>query len=186
VGRGGGGRWNGLSCRFACDCSLGCYGFLKRAYSEWLAYGRKRLCWYLRVSSTFERRSIPVAYLTAQMALTLAAFFRQQNRAGAGRSEDRSGNAVNAIWRVLRRKTRHLKHDNHAKAEGAKELGFNEVIDTSSEKLGVGVRRITGGYGADIVIDAVVVKSLSEALGALALDGSLTTLGLFGRPQGNH
>jgi len=33
---------------------------------------------------------------------------------------------------------------NHAKAEQAKALGFNEVIDTSLEKLGDGVRRITG------------------------------------------
>ena len=66
---------------------------------------------------------------------------------------------------------------NHAKAERAKALGFNEVIDTSFEKLGDGVRRITGGYGADIVIDGVGGEVLSEALGALALDGSLTTLG---------
>jgi len=45
------------------------------------------------------------------------------------------------------------------------------------EKLGDGVRRITGGYGADIVIDGIGGEVLSEALGALALGGSLTTLG---------
>ena len=56
-------------------------------------------------------------------------------------------------------------------------FAFNEVIDTSVEKLGDGVRRITGGYGADIVIDGIGGDVLSEALGALALDGSLTTLG---------
>jgi NADPH2:quinone reductase len=39
------------------------------------------------------------------------------------------------------------------------------------------VRRITGGYGADIGIDGVGGEVLSEALGALALNGSLTTLG---------
>jgi len=47
----------------------------------------------------------------------------------------------------------------------------------SVEKLGDGVRRITGGYGADIVIDGIGGEVLSEALGALALDGSFTTLG---------
>ena len=31
---------------------------------------------------------------------------------------------------------------NHTKSEQAKALGFNEVIDTSVEKLGDGVRRI--------------------------------------------
>src|SRR5207245_10350098 len=40
-----------------------------------------------------------------------------------------------------------------------------------------GVRRITGGYGADIVIDGIGGEVLSEALGALAPGGSLTTLG---------
>jgi NADPH2:quinone reductase len=66
---------------------------------------------------------------------------------------------------------------NHAKAEQAKALGFNEVIDTSLEKLGDGVRRITGGYGADIVVDGIGGEVLSEALGALAFEGNLTTLG---------
>jgi NADPH2:quinone reductase len=47
------------------------------------------------------------------------------------------------------------------------------VIDTSHEKLGDGVRRITGGYGADIVIDGVGGEVLSEALGALVPGGSL-------------
>ena len=66
---------------------------------------------------------------------------------------------------------------NHAKAEQAKALGFNQVIDTSWEKLGEGVSRITGGYGADIVIDGIGGEVLSEALGTLAPGGSLTTLG---------
>ena len=45
------------------------------------------------------------------------------------------------------------------------------------EKLRDGVRRITEGYGADIVIDAMGGEILSEALGTLAIGGSLTTLG---------
>jgi hypothetical protein len=61
-----------------------------------------------------------------------------------------------------------------------------QVIDTSYEKLGDGVRRITGGYGADIVIDGVGGEVLSEALGALASGGSLTNPGVCGGPQGNH
>ena len=39
------------------------------------------------------------------------------------------------------------------------------------------MRRLTGGDGADMVIDGVGGAVLSEALGALALGGSLTTLG---------
>ena len=41
------------------------------------------------------------------------------------------------------------------KAELAKALGFDEVIDLILEKLGDGVRRITGGGDADVVIDSI-------------------------------
>src|SRR6267154_5837198 len=61
--------------------------------------------------------------------------------------------------------------------EDARTLGFDEVIDLSTDKLGEGVRRITQGYGSDIVIDAIGGDILSEALGTLAVGGSLTTLG---------
>jgi len=43
--------------------------------------------------------------------------------------------------------------------------------------LGDGVRRITSGYGADIVIDGIGGDVLSEELGLLALGGNVTTLG---------
>jgi NADPH2:quinone reductase len=87
------------------------------------------------------------------------------------------GNAVTQMARALGAKHAMSSTTNHAKAERAKALGFNEVIDTSQEKLGDGVRRITSGYGADIVIDGIGGEVLSEALGALASEGSLTTLG---------
>jgi NADPH:quinone reductase-like Zn-dependent oxidoreductase len=51
---------------------------------------------------------------------------------------------------------------NHAKAEQVKALGFDEVIDTSLESLADGVLRVTGGYGADIVIDGIGGEVLSE------------------------
>jgi NADPH:quinone reductase len=59
----------------------------------------------------------------------------------------------------------------------SRSLGFDEVIDLSVEKFSDGVRRITEGYGADIVIDAIGGQILSEALGTLALGGNLTTMG---------
>ena len=86
------------------------------------------------------------------------------------------GNAVTQLACALGAKTAISSTTKHARAEQAKALGFNEVIDTSFEKPGDSVRRITGGYGADIVIDGVSGEVLSEALRALALDGSLTTL----------
>jgi NADPH2:quinone reductase len=119
---------------------------------------------------------IPVAYLTAQVALTRAGF-REGKTVLAPAIGGSIGNAVTQLARALGAKHAMSSTTNHAKAEQAKALGFHEVIDTSLEKLADGVRRITGAYGADIVIDGIGGEVLSEALGALALDGSLTTLG---------
>jgi NADPH2:quinone reductase len=114
---------------------------------------------------------IPVAYLTAQIALTLAGF-KAGKTVLAPAIGGSVGNSATQLARALGAKHAISSTTNHAKAEQAKALGFTEVIDTSFEKLGDGVRRITGGCGADIVIDGIGGEVLSEALGALALDGA--------------
>jgi len=155
----------------------GPYGvFEDGAYSEWLAVRKENLCLIPEGIDDVSAAGIPVAYLTAQIALTIAGF--QAGKTVLAPAIGGSvGNAVTQLARALGAKHAISSTTNHAKAEQAKALGFNEVIDTSFEKLGDGVRRITDGYGADIAIDGIGGEVLSEALGALALDGSLTTLG---------
>jgi len=155
----------------------GAYGvFEDGAYSEWLAVRKESLCLIPDGVDDVSAAGIPVAYLTGQMALTLAGF--QAGKTVLAPAIGGSvGNAVTQLARALGAKHAISSTTKHAKAEQAKALGFNEVIDTSVEKLGDGVRRITGGYGADIVIDGIGGEVLSEALGALAPGGSLTTLG---------
>src|SRR5712671_2277011 len=155
----------------------GAYGvFEDGAYSEWLAVRKENLCLIPEGVDDVSAAGIPVAYLTAQMALTLAGF--QVGKTVLAPAIGGSvGNAVTQLAGALGAKHAMSSTTNHARAEQAKALGFNEVIDTSVEKLGDGVRRITAGYGADIVIDGIGGEVLSEALGALALGGSLTTLG---------
>src|SRR6266481_9264801 len=155
----------------------GTYGaFEDGAYSEWVAVRKESLCLIPDNVDDVSAAGIPVAYLTAHVALTLAGF-RAGKTVLAPAIGGSIGNAVTQLARALGAKRAMSSTTNHAKAEQAKALGFHEVIDTSVEKLGDGVRRITGGYGADIVIDGVGGAVLSEALGALALGGSLTTLG---------
>jgi NADPH2:quinone reductase len=74
------------------------------------------------------------------------------------------GNAATQLARALGAIHAISSTTNHAKGQKAKALGFNEVIDTSSENLGNGLRRITDGYGADIVIDGIGGEVLSDAL----------------------
>src|SRR3989475_4937915 len=155
----------------------GPYGvFEDGAYSEWLAVRKESLCRIPDGVDDVSAAGIPVAYLTAHMALTLAGF-RAGKTVLAPAIGGSIGNAVTQLARALGAKHAMSSTTNHAKAEQAKALGFNEVIDTSLEELGDGVRRITSGYGADIVIDGIGGEVLSEALGALALEGRVTTLG---------
>lgn len=122
---------------------------------------------------------IPVAYLTAYIALMNAGF-----EAGkivlAPAIGGSVGNAVTQLSRALGAKHSISSTTNHAKAIEAKARGFGEVIDLTTEGLADGVNRITAGYGADIVIDAIGGKILSDALSILAQGGSLTTLGYAG------
>jgi NADPH2:quinone reductase len=156
---------------------FGTYGaFEDGAYSEWLAVRKEDLCLIPDNIDDVSAAGIPVAYLTAQVALTLAGF-RAGKTVLSPAIGGSIGNAVTQLARAQSAKHAMSSTTNHAKAEQAKALGFNEVIDTSLEKLADGVRRITGGYGADIVIDGIGGEVLSEALGALASGGSLTTLG---------
>jgi NADPH2:quinone reductase len=155
----------------------GAYGaFEDGAYSEWIAVRKEDLCLIPDAVDDVSAAGIPVAYLTAQVALTLAGF-RPGKTVLAPAIGGSVGNAVTQLARAQGAKHAISSTTNPAKAEQARALGFNEVIDTSVEKLSDGVRRLTDGYGADIVIDGIGGEVLSDALKALALGGSLTTLG---------
>jgi len=156
---------------------FGAYGaFEDGTYSEWVAVRKEDLCLIPDNVDDVSAAGIPVAYLTAQVALTRAGF-RAGKTVLSPAIGGSIGNAVTQLARASGAKHAMSSTTNHAKAEQAKALGFNEVIDTSLERLADGVSRITAGYGADIIIDGIGGEVLSEALGALALEGSLTTLG---------
>jgi NADPH2:quinone reductase len=155
----------------------GTYGaFEDGTYCEWITVRKEDLCLIPDNIDDVSAAGIPVAYLTAQVALTLADF-RPGKTVLAPAIGGSVGNAVTQLARALGAKHAISSTTSHAKAEQAKTLGFDEVIDTSVEKLTDGVRRITDGYGADIIIDGIGGEVLSEAVKALAPGGSLITLG---------
>jgi NADPH:quinone reductase len=145
-------------------------------YSEWVAVRKENLCSIPDNIDDVRAAGVPVAYLTAQMTLSFAGFANGKTvlSPAIGGSV---GNAVTQLARAQGAKHAISTTTNPAKAEQALSLGFHEVVDLTEEKLSDGVRRITEGYGVDIVIDAIGGEVLSEALGTLALGGSLTTLG---------
>src|SRR6202043_2816696 len=146
------------------------------AYSEYLAVKTENLSLIPANIDDVSAAGLPVAYLTAHMALSLAGF--QAGKTILAPAIGGSvGNAVTQLARALGATHAISTTTSHAKAEHARTLGFEEVIDLSTEKLGEGVHRTTQGYGSDIVIDAIGGDILSDALGTLAMGGSLTTLG---------
>ena len=155
----------------------GAYGVTENGtYSDWLAVRKENLCAIPDNVDDVAAAGLPVAYLTAQMTLSLAGF--QPGKTVLAPAIGGSvGNAVTQLARAQGAKHAISTTTNHAKAEQAAALGFNEIVDLSVEKLGDGVRRITERQGADIVIDAIGGEILGEALGTLAMGGSLTTLG---------
>ena len=141
---------------------FGPYGaFEDGTYSEWVAVRKKDLCLIPDGLDDVSAAGMPVAYLTAQVGLTRAGF-RAGKTVLAPAIGGSIGNAVTQLARALGAKHAMSSTTNHAKAGQAKATGFSEVIDTSSEKLADGVRRITSGYGADIVIDGIGGEVLSE------------------------
>jgi NADPH2:quinone reductase len=155
----------------------GLYGISEDGtYSEYLAVRKQDLCLIPDGVNDVSAAGIPVAYLTAQMALSLAGF--QAGKTVLAPAIGGSvGNAATQLARALGAKHAISSTTNPKKAEQAKALGFDEVIDLSGETVGAGVRRISDGYGADIVIDAIGGEILSGALPVLAPGGTYVTLG---------
>jgi NADPH2:quinone reductase len=155
----------------------GAYGVSEQGtYSEWVAVRKQDLCPVPDGIDDVSAACMPVAYLTAQIALSLAGF--QAGKTVLAPAIGGSvGNAVTQLARALGAKHAISSTTSRSKAVQAKALGFDEVVDLSSEALSDGVRRITNGYGSDIVIDAIGGAILGEALSTVAPGGTLTTLG---------
>jgi NADPH2:quinone reductase len=145
-------------------------------WQEWLLVRPEHLALVPDAIDDAVAASLPVAYLTAQVTLTLAGFKPGMTvlAPGIGGSV---GNATYQLARAHGAGKVISTAGSAAKAAKARELGFEDVVDLSAEGLAEGVRRITAGKGVDIVIESIGGSVTSEALSSLALGGVLITLG---------
>lgn len=120
--------------------------------------------------------SVPVAYLTAMVTLSQAGFAPGET-VFAPAIGGSVGNATYQLAKTLGAATVVSTAGSAEKARRARELGYGSVIDLTAESIGDGVRRITDGKGADIVIESLGGAFTGQALDAFALDGTLVTLG---------
>jgi len=155
----------------------GPYGVAENGtWQEWLLVRPEHLALVPDAIDDLVAASLPVAYLTAQRALTLAEFKPGMTvlAPGIGGSV---GNATCQLARAEGAGKVISTAGGAAKAARARALGFEDVVDLSAEGLAAGVRRITAGKGVDIVIESIGGTVTSEALSSLAPDGVLITLG---------
>jgi NADPH:quinone reductase len=155
----------------------GPYGVAENgAWQEWLLVRPEHLALVPDAIEDVVAASLPVAYLTAQIALTAAGIKpgRTVLAPGIGGSV---GNATYQLARAQGAGQVISTAGSTAKAAKARELGFDDVVDLSTEGLAEGVRRITGGKGVDVVIESIGGTVTSEALSSLAAGGVLITLG---------
>jgi NADPH2:quinone reductase len=120
--------------------------------------------------------AIPVAYLAAQVTLTLAGFKPGMTVLAPGIG----GSVGNATYQLARGQGAGKvisTAGSAAKVARARELGFEDVVELATEGLAEGVRRITAGKGVDIVIESIGGSVTSEALSSLGRDGVLITMG---------
>jgi NADPH:quinone reductase len=145
-------------------------------YSEWIAVRKDDLCLIPDNIDDASAGGVPVAYLTAQVALTQAGF-EPGKTILAPAIGGSVGNAVTQLARAQGAGKAISTTTNPNKAKQARALGFDDVIDLSVESLADGVARITAGRGVDIVVDGVAGALTGQALSTLAPHGVLISLG---------
>src|SRR5207302_920756 len=155
----------------------GSYGVRENgAWQEWLLARPEDLAFVPDAIDDVVAASLPVAYLTAQITLTLAGFKPGMTVLAPGIG----GSVGNATYQLARAQGAGKvisTAGSAAKAAKARELGFEDVVDLSVEGLAEGARRITAGKGVDIVIESIGGTVTGEALSTLSLGGVLITLG---------
>src|SRR5271167_3361084 len=146
------------------------------AWQEWLLARPEDLAIVPDAIDDVVAASLPVAYLAAQITLTLAGF-KSGKTVLAPAIGGSVGNATYQLARAQGAGKVISTAGSATKAARARQLGFENVIDLTTEGLADGVRRITAGKGVDIVIDSVGGVVTGEALSSLGLGGVLLTLG---------
>jgi NADPH:quinone reductase len=120
--------------------------------------------------------SLPVAYLTAQIALDEAGFAPGKTVLAPAIG----GSVGNATYQLAKARGAAAVISTAGSAEKARQArdrGYADIIDLSAENIGDGVRRIMGGRGVDIVIESLGGVFIGDGLGSLAVGGTLITVG---------
>jgi len=153
-----------------------------RAPIEWGAFQEQvcvpaRLCHAIPDEMSFEEASgFNLTYLTAYYALTRRAAIKPNETVLVTAAAGGVGTATVQVARALGATV--IGHVGHSsKRPVAEAAGANNVIDPTQGKLRDVVRELTGGQGADVVIDAVGGEVFESCLRATAWEGRIVCVG---------
>src|SRR3954471_2300469 len=123
---------------------------------------------------------VPVAFGTAQECLFTAANLEAGQtaliQAGAG------GVGMAAIQLAKQAGATVISTaSSDEKLERLKEFGLDHGINYATENFVERTRELTGGRGADVIVDSVGGQTLADGIGALAYRGTLVSVGVAGR-----
>jgi NADPH:quinone reductase len=144
----------------------------------------EQLCWAIPSGlSTSEAACVPIAYGTAHDALFEFGRLRRGEtvlvQAGAG------GVGIAAIQLAKRGGARVLATaSSERRLERLAGLGLDHGINYQAASFADEVRRITGGLGANVIVDSVGGQVLRECLRCLAYRGRCISVGDAGRQHG--
>jgi NADPH2:quinone reductase len=130
--------------------------------------------------SDVEAAAVPVAYIAAQLALTNGVRLKPGMTVlipGVGGSV---GNAAIQLAKAQGAGRVISSAGRTEKAEKARSLGYDDVVDLSKESLSEGVMRLTDGKGADVALDSIGGAITGEALKSVAPGGRVINLGYTG------
>lgn len=153
------------------------YGFMRNgSWAEYVAADAADLYRIPDSLSDAQAAHAVVAYPTAYLALQEAGFRPGQSvlATAVGGSV---GNAVVQQAKALGAGNVISTAGSTAKADQAREMGFDKVIDLSRESLPEGVLRLNGGEPVDIVIDGIGGPVLADCLKCVVRWGVVITLG---------
>ncbi len=123
-----------------------------------------------------EAASLGITWTTAWNSLVLRAGIRQGDTVLVHSAGSGAGSALIPVSKLFHAQVIATVGDDW-KAERARELGADHVINYAKEDFGAAVKRITGGMLADLAVDHIGADTFNRSLSCLKRGGSLVTFG---------
>jgi NADPH:quinone reductase len=160
---------------------VGTYGFARDGtWQEYVTAGPNEAIPVPDVLDDVEAAAVPVAFLAAEMALRIGCGIQPGQTyliPGVG------GSVANAAIQMAKIKGAGriiTTAGRTEKAEQARQMGYEDVIDLSQEPLTDAVMRMTDDKGVDVALDSIGGDITGQALAALAPGGKVVHMGYPG------